>query len=862
MTIRRTGAATEPGGCTLAAGPVAAGTVDFNDFSLLPPSSANVGAGGTFTAMVTVPANTDVGDHPTDYTYKGGCEGALPCTDDRTNAAMDFPASGATVIIVKAEQIISFPDIDDRTYGDGDNFFQITASVSTGLGARFASTTPDVCTVNDGNFIFADVTIHSGGNCTIAASVTPDPNHNPAEVSQTFIVHKANQSITFGTISTKLVGDTFTPAASTSSGLAVTFSSDTTSVCTVSANVVRPVATGTCTIRATQTGNNSYNAATQVTQSFQVQKGPQPPITAIATPSTIEVGGTSQLSIGGGQGDGAVSYQITGGTGSCTLNASTLTGTGAGTCVVTATKAGDDNYLAASDTVDVQVILPATVVSAFTVNTTYNIAAHNVQLSATVKRSNGDPVDGGSVTFHFTGLTTPDATAAVSGGNATANLAVPAGQAVAIYLYVVSYNAVPGLQPSDGHGYLVISAAKPEITFEALEDKVFGLGPVTPSATSPSSAAITFTAGPSGVCSVTGDGKVQLNAVGTCNVTAHQAAGGNYSQADNKTQSFEITPAKPAIAFGPLQDRMFGSGQVELSATSPSAAPTTFTAGPSQVCSITGGDKVQLDGIGKCTVTAHQVAAGNYAAADDVAADFLITAATPSITFNSLADKVFGSEAVELSASSPSPVPITFTAGPSDVCSIGGDGKVQLNAVGTCNVTAHQAAGGNYAAASDVPRSFEITPAKPTINFGPLADKVYGSGAVTLTAISTSPAEITFTGGAAGICTVSRRHRDTGWRRHLSRDGEPSGTRQLRRGRRCATQLQDHTGYAVDFVYRAGRPGLRRRAYHARRHGDVGSCGYLRRGTAERLHGGRQHADDHRGGRLHHHCLATRQRQL
>ncbi len=77
-----------------------------------------------------------------------------------------------------------------------------------------------------------------------------------------------------GTISftpnTLTVGGAITARATATSGLAVTFSSTTQSICTVSATTVIGVA-GTCTVAADQAGNNNYSAAMQVTQDIAVK---------------------------------------------------------------------------------------------------------------------------------------------------------------------------------------------------------------------------------------------------------------------------------------------------------------------------------------------------------------------------------------------------------------------------------------------------------------------------------------------------------------------------------------------------------------------------------------------------------------
>ena len=82
---------------------------------------------------------------------------------------------------------------------------------------------------------------------------------------------KVAQTITFTPLSNQALGAAPVPLnASASSGLATSFSSQTTGTCTVSLDTVRLVAVGTCTIQAAQTGNATYTAATPVNRSFQI----------------------------------------------------------------------------------------------------------------------------------------------------------------------------------------------------------------------------------------------------------------------------------------------------------------------------------------------------------------------------------------------------------------------------------------------------------------------------------------------------------------------------------------------------------------------------------------------------------------
>ncbi len=116
------------------------------------------------------------------------------------------------------------------------------------------------------------MTIVAAGTCTIQATQPGNANYLAATaVYQSFKIAKAGQTITFGAIPNQALGTPpFTVSATASSGLTVSFNSQSTSVCTVSGNTVTLVAAGTCTIQATQAGNANYLAATAVNQSFQV----------------------------------------------------------------------------------------------------------------------------------------------------------------------------------------------------------------------------------------------------------------------------------------------------------------------------------------------------------------------------------------------------------------------------------------------------------------------------------------------------------------------------------------------------------------------------------------------------------------
>jgi hypothetical protein len=169
-----------------------------------------------------------------------------------------------------ASQAISFATIASQTVGTN---LTLSASASSGLPVAFSSSTPSVCTVSGNSASLVGV-----GSCTITAGQGGSSIYAAAAVSRTFAVLNV-QTITFVPIMAQVVGNTVSLSASSSSGLPVSFSSTTTSVCTVSGTTASMVGVGTCRIMASQNGNSSYGA-TAVTQNFAV--------TATATPTALQ----------------------------------------------------------------------------------------------------------------------------------------------------------------------------------------------------------------------------------------------------------------------------------------------------------------------------------------------------------------------------------------------------------------------------------------------------------------------------------------------------------------------------------------------------------------------------------------------
>ncbi len=156
----------------------------------------------------------------------------------------------------------------------------------------------------------------------LAASFSASGVSSPFETTWTLTVLKADQTISGFTAdpASGTIGGSSTLSATATSGLPVTFGSNTPAVCSVAGDIVSYAAVGTCTVTADQAGDSTYNPATQVTLDIAVAKADQVITNFISTPASGNVGDTTTLSATGGASGNPVTF------GSNTLSVCTVAG--------------------------------------------------------------------------------------------------------------------------------------------------------------------------------------------------------------------------------------------------------------------------------------------------------------------------------------------------------------------------------------------------------------------------------------------------------------------------------------------------------------------------------------------------------
>jgi hypothetical protein len=547
------------------------------------------------------------------------------CTIQATQAGNANYAAAAPVsqgfTVTQGSQTITFNGLANLPLETAP--FAVSATASSGLAVGFASQTTGICTTSGTNG--ATVTLVTVGQCTIQASQVGNADFSAATpVSQSFQVTAGRQTITFNALANQPFSTSpLTVSATASSGLTVSFNSQTAPVCTSTGTngaTITLLQVGTCTIQATQPGDGvNWAPATPVSRSFQVTQGSQT-ITFNAlsnqpmgtAPFTVSATASSGLTVSFNSQTAAV----------CTstgTNGATVTLLHIGTCTIRATQAGDSNWLAATPvdrgfqvTQGSQTItfnpLPNQPMgtAAFGVSATASsgLAVSFNSQTPTVCTATG--ANGATITLVQVGTCTVQATQA---GNADYTAAAPVPQ---------TFTVTQGSQT---------------ITFNALADQPMGTAPFTVSATASSGLAVSFASQTTGICTTSGTNgaTVTLLPIGTCIIQASQAGNANFSAATPVSQSFQVTQGPQTISFGSVANKILSTGSFTVSASASSGLPVSFTSLTPAVCTVSG-TTVTLVAQGACTLQASQAGNANFTAAPAVTQTFQVIVAVPVMT--------------------------------------------------------------------------------------------------------------------------------------------------------------------------------------------------------------------------------------
>lgn len=533
-------------------------------------------------------------------------------------AAAPVSRSFAVTAPVASPQTITFATQADQVLSAGARTVSPTAS--SGLPVTLASTTTGVCTVTG-----STITPVAAGTCTVTADQAGNALWDPApQVTRSFAISKDPQAITFPALADqgRLDGPQ-TASATATSGLGVTFTSQTTSVCTVSGSTVTVLAVGDCTVAADQPGDASYAAAPTVTRTFHVAKADQAitfgqPADSLLSDGTVTVSGSA---------DSGQPVAFSTATPSvCTVSGTTVTLLAAGTCTVHADAAGDADFNPAP-----------TVVRSFAVQ-----AAPGVPVAQTITFP--ALADQGRFDGTQTAAATADSGLVVSYTSQTPGVCSVSGATVTVLAVGdctiaadQAGDSAYAAAPTVARTFHVAKAAQ-AVTFPQPADASVTDGTVSVSGSSDAALPVTFTSTTTAVCTVSGT-TVTLLAAGTCTIAADAAGDADHLAAPTVTRSFAVAaapvvPQPQTIVFATPADSPLGGPDVTLVAGASSLLPVTLTSSTPAVCTVAGGHATLL-ATGTCTVVATQAGDSTYAAATPVTRSFQVTPAvvpTPTPT--------------------------------------------------------------------------------------------------------------------------------------------------------------------------------------------------------------------------------------
>jgi len=704
-----------------------------------------------------------------------------------------------TVAAQKADPTITFGAAPTPTYLGGN--FTVSATTNSN-GALTYSYVSGPCAFVSG----ATFSSSAPGTCVVQANTASTTNFNAGSTQQSVTIAKANQTITFAAPASPASYNTsFTVSPTSTSGLTVTVTPS--GACSILGNTVTMTSgTGTCTLTASQAGNATYAAATNVVRTVTAQKINQT-ITFAAPASPATYNTTFSVSPTSTSG---LTVTVTP-SGACSILGSTVTMTsGTGTCTLTASQAGDTNYNAATNVVRTvtaqkasQTITFAAPASPATYNTSFTVSPTSTSaLTVTVTPSGVCSILGSSVTMtsgtgtctltasqagdtNYSAATNVVRTVTAQKANPTTNFgaaptptylggnftvsATTNSDGTLTYSYVSGPCAqVTGATfSSNGAGTCVVQAntasttnfnagsVQQSVTIAKASQTITFAAPASPatynttfSVSPTSTSGLTVTVTPSGACSILGSTVTMTSGTGTCTLTASQAGNTNYSAAANVVRTVTAQKASQTITFAAPASPATYNTSFTVSPTSTSALTVTVT--PSGVCSILGSSVTMTSGTGTCTLTASQAGDTNYNAASDVVRTVTAQKADQTITFAAPVSPATYNTNFSISPTSDSGLTVAVT--PSGVCSLLGSTVTMTSGTGTCTLTASQAGNGNYNAATDVVRTVTAQKADQTITFAaPASPATYNTS---FSISPTSDSGLTVAVTPSGVCSM------------------------------------------------------------------------------------------------------------
>ncbi len=280
-------------------------------------------------------------------TLQGVGQTAITATQAGTANFLPAEAATQTLTVTRGTQTIALGHIDNKTFGDPD--FELPATTDKGLPVSYSSSDTTVARLNGHR-----VHITGVGTTQITATQAGNSLYEPAaSITLPFTVSRAYQEITFTPLPACTYGDgSIELNAQSNSGVPIRFVSSDTTVARIAGHRALIVGAGRCTLTAYAESSDNWFDATPVAQELTVNKatqtisfGPLEDCTYGDNPVRLAATATSGLDVTFRSSASSVIL----------IEGQTARIVGAGDVTITATQAGDKNYLSASATATLHV---------------------------------------------------------------------------------------------------------------------------------------------------------------------------------------------------------------------------------------------------------------------------------------------------------------------------------------------------------------------------------------------------------------------------------------------------------------------------------------------------------------------------
>jgi hypothetical protein len=671
------------------------------------------------------------------------------CTVKATQAGSSAYASASATqsfTISKGPQTVTFISAVPVNAAVGSNAtYSVSATASPSRqAATITVNTTSTCSISGSPGSYS-VSFTGAGTCKLNADKASDANYLAApQVYQSFQIGKGAPTVSFTSDPGVRVfgGSPYTPSASSTSGLAVTFSSTTTSICAIGSGVVTFSNAGICTIRADQAASSNWNSSF-ATQSFSVGKAQQSITFNSVAPTVAKVSG-SQYVPNVSSSSGLTITVSSGSSSVCTVAAGTVSFVGSGSCILLANQAGNQNIEAAPEASQVFSVSGGAQIVTFTSNPP-SAAVGGPTYSPTATSS------AGLTSFSFSS-TTPTVCSVISG--------------------VVSFVAVESCNISvvcggnanfdSGSAWQLFAVAKGSQVITILSSAPSGAAPggsYSPSVSVSSGATPVVSSTTLSICSVSGL-VVNFLVSGQCQINFNVQANSNYNAAVQVTQVIGIGLTSQTITIqsqAPSNPIVSGT-QYFPQATSSSGLAVVFSSGTPAVCTCNG-VSVDFVSVGVCSLSANQGGNTQFNAAPEVVQNMTVGKGVQVLSFDSLpSSAAVGTSIIPSAVSSKSLVPVLITVA-SATCSIT-NGVVSFSAVGSCTVVANQAGNSNFNAAAQISASISVTKGSQSVQVTsqpPTSARVGVLPGYNVSAVATSElaCNVAIDASASLICQIS-----------------------------------------------------------------------------------------------------------